>query len=237
MQRRRRIRLLWAALAALALASGCTTDAGGSMIIVQNQVPGPDCVISATQSTTFRDNGRIDINAGGGYLFTPLVQSLVQDSSDQSLPRVIAMRGADVEISFTSGPFTADEEAGLREDRLTRFSTAFSGSLFPRALTSFSFVVVPIGLMDRLAVAMGPGATAQLAVEVSVFGDLDGSDVESVPFIYPIEVCNGCLTIDNGDCAGLGEDFVPRDGNPCNPAQDEAADCCTTGGDVVCLAP
>ncbi len=66
-----------------------------------------------------------------------------------------------------------------------------------------------------------------------MFGDLDGSDVESDPFIYPVEVCNGCMLIDNGDCAGLGDDFEgAQGGNPCNPLQDVPVDCCTSGGDA-----
>ncbi len=234
MQRKQRIRLLWAAGAALVTLSGCTTDSGGSMLIVQNQIPGDGCEISASQGM-FYSSGVIDTNASRGYVFTPLVQSLISESGDDSNPRVIAMRGADVEITFPSGFLSADEEADLRDDRLTRFSQAFSGSVFPGALSSFSFVVVPTGLLTRLGLAAGD--SVQVSVEVSVFGDLDGSDVESDPFVYPVEVCNGCLTIDAGDCAALADDFEPRDSNSCNPGQDAPADCCTEGADVVCLAP
>jgi hypothetical protein len=234
MQRRQRIRLLWAAWGALALASGCTTDAGGSMYIVHNKVPSEGCVVPDDDEAPFRGTGRIDTNAGAGYVFTPLVKSLVQESGNDSNPRVIAMRGADVDISFTSGPFDEADEARLRDMRLTRFSTAFSGSVFPTGQTSFAFVVVPAGLLTEIAAT---GESAQLSVEVSVFGDLDGADVDSVPFVYPIEVCNGCLTVDQGDCAGLADTFEPRDTNTCNPAQDEAADCCSAGSGWVCLAP
>ena len=233
MQRKQRIRLLWAALAALVTASGCTTDSGGSMYIVQNQVPGDDCVIAPSPGM-FYSSGVIDTNAGTGYVFTPVVKSLITASTNASNPRVIAMRGADVDISFTAGPFDAAEEADLRDDRLTRFSTAFSGSLSPGLSASFSFVVVPTGLLDAIAAA---GSSAQLSVEVTVFGDLDGSDVESDPFIYPVEVCNGCLLIDNGDCAGLGEDFEGEEGGACNALQDRPVDCCTSAGNQVCPVP
>lgn len=235
MQRRQRIRLLWAAWAACALATGCTTDSGGSMIIVQNQVPGADCVIPSDQNSAFYGSGRIDTNAGAGYLFTPLVQSLVLARGDE--PRVIAMRGADVEISFPSGFFSADEEADLRDDRLTRFSQAFSGSVFPEAQSSFGFVVVPSGLLTRLGGVLGAGDLVQVSVEVVVFGDLDGANVESDPFIYPVDVCNGCMTIDNGDCAGLDADFEGSPGGECNALQDVAVDCCTSGSALVCPVP
>jgi hypothetical protein len=230
-----RIRLLWAALAALVIASGCTTDSGGSMIILRNQVPGEGCEISANESDAFYSSGIIDTNASRGYVFTPLVQSLVSLSSDESNPRLIAMRGADVEISFPSGFLSEGEEATLRDDRLTRFSQAFSGSVRPGDFSSFSFVVVPTGLLTRLGLAAGD--SVQLTVKVSVFGDLDGSDVESDPFVYPIEVCNGCMTIDNGDCAALGEGFEGSEGGECNVLQDVPVDCCTMGGDLVCPVP
>ena len=230
MQRKQRIRLLWAAWAALVTSSGCTTDSGGSMLIVQNQVvEGEACDVPVSRMGS-RGTGRIDTNASGGYVFTPLVRSLIEDTSEDS-ERVISMRGADVEITFTSGTF---DEADVSNERLIRFSSVFSGSVFPGAESSFAFVVVQEDLLDEIADA---GASPHLSVKVTVFGDLDGSDVESDPFVYPVEVCNGCLTIDQGDCAGLADDFTPRDSNPCNPGQDVPADCCTTGGDVVCLAP
>jgi hypothetical protein len=77
-----------------------------------------------------------------------------------------------------------------------------------------------------------------VTAEVVVFGDLNGGDVESVPFFYPVDVCDGCLKIDRGPCSGLPDDFEPEQGGECNPLQDAAADCCTDAdGDDVCPAP
>lgn len=234
MQRKQRIRLSCAA--ALALAAGCTTDAGESMIILQNQVPEAGCVIPTDEGSVFRGAGRIDVRAGEGYVFTPLVRSLVLAAG--SSPRVIAVRGADVDVTFPDGFFSAAEEDELRDDRLTRFSQAFSGSLLPDGgVTSFGFVTVPRGLLDRLGDALGDGEEVQLTTEVSIFGDLDGGDVSSDPFIYPIIVCDGCMTIDNGDCAAIGDDFEPSLGGECNALQDVAVDCCSSGDQLVCPVP
>jgi hypothetical protein len=142
-----------------------------------------------------------------------------------------------VEISFPPDFFSADEEAALRDDRLTRFSTSFSGSVFPESVTSFGFTVVPTGLLARLGDELGAGQRVTATVEVSVFGDLDGSDVESVPFIYPVTVCNGCMIINNGDCANLGEGFEGSEGGTCNVLQDVPVDCCTSGDGLVCPVP
>src|SRR5262245_39190620 len=121
MEKERRIRLYGAAaLAALASAAGGCTDAGGSLIIVQNQIPEDGCNIPSTPESNFRSRGRIDVRAADGYLFTPLVQSLIAADDTGANARVIAVQGADVELTFLSGFFTAEEEGELRDKALTR---------------------------------------------------------------------------------------------------------------------
>ena len=235
MQRKQRIRLTCAA--ALALAAACTTDAGESLVILQNQVPGDDCVVPSGTTATFRGRGRIDVLAGQGYIFTPVVQSLVvKDTTGQS-PRIVAVRGADVDLAFPDDFFSADEEADLRDSRLTRFSTAFSGSIVAAGATSFAFITIPRGLLARLGDVLGDGDEVEVTTKVSVFGDLDGDDVESDPFVYPVDVCDGCMKIDNGDCDALGDSFDPSPGGKCNLLQDDPVDCCTTDGAEVCPVP
>jgi hypothetical protein len=234
MQRKQRIRLSCAA--ALALAAGCTTEAGESMIILQNQVPGAECVVPSTRGT-FLGHGRIDVQAAEGYIFTPLVTSLVIPDMTKQSPRIVAVRGADVDLTFPGDFFSSDEEADLRDSRLTRFSTAFSGSIDPGGDTSFAFIIIPRGLLSRLDEVLGDGDEVEVTAKVSVFGDLDGEDVGSVPFVYPVDVCDGCMKIDNGPCDGLGDSFDPSTGGECNLLQDTQVDCCTTGGAEVCPVP
>jgi hypothetical protein len=235
MEAKQRIRLSCAA--ALALAAGCTTDAGESMIIVQNQVPTDGCVVPSGDSANFLGRGRIDAQATEGYIFTPLVESLVAADASKQSARIVAVRGADVDIEFPDGFLSASDEAGLRDDRLTRFSTAFSGSIRTGGKTSFAFVILPQGLLTRVGGLLGTGEEVEATAKISVFGDLDGEDVESVPFVYPIAVCQGCMKVDNGDCESLGDSFEPSQGGVCNQLQDKQVDCCTTGGAEVCPVP
>jgi hypothetical protein len=220
---------------AIALA-GCTTDAGESMIIVQNQIAAEECIVPSSRDATFRGRGIIDVQAGEGYIFTPLVQSLLEEDESGRTLRVVAVRGADVDVSFPSGFFSNSEEAELEDDRLTRFSQAFSGSLFPGGLASFAFVVIPRGLLDRVDAKLDPGEQILATVDVVVFGEIDGGDVESVPFSYPIDVCDDCLKIDRGACSALSPDFEPLTGGVCNPLQDAPVDCCTEGAIELCPA-
>ena len=56
--------------------------------------------------------------------------------------------------------------------------------------------------------------------------------IESDDFHYRITVCDGCLVGNTGMCPFL---VPPANlGNPCNPAQDELVDCCTTSGNLIC---
>jgi hypothetical protein len=223
MERKQRIRLCWTA--ALALAAGCTTESGESMVILHNQVPGEGCILSGDPADTFVSRGVIDVAASEGYVFTPVVESRIARND-----RLIALRGADVELSFPDS-FSADVDEGL-----IRFSQAFSGTIDPLGTVGLGFVIIPRGLLDEIAGRLN-GGSVQVTAEVVVFGDLDGSDVESVPFIYPVDVCEDCLKIDRGECSALPDDFEAEQGGACNPLQDDVADCCTSDGVDVCPAP
>ncbi len=233
----RRILLYCAAALAALVAGGCTTDAGQSLIILQNQVPDDGCIISPSASNDFRSRGIIDVQASLGYIFTPVVQSQILDDTNASTSRVISVGGADVEVSFPGGFFSADEEASLRDAALTRFSESLSGSVQPDlGTTSFAFVIVPQRLLDRIGAKLSPGDSVQASANVVVFGDMDGLSVESNPFNYSVDVCNGCMKIVRGDCATLPSSFEPSPGGECNDLQDVALECCTTGGVEVCPA-
>jgi hypothetical protein len=52
-----------------------------------------------------------------------------------------------------------------------------------------------------------------------------------------VAVCNDCVVNVVGSCVLTPKAFVPRRGNPCNPYQDGALDCCTNeSGGLVCPA-
>ena len=224
-----------ALMAAAAIGSACT-DGGTSLVILQNQVPGAGCSIG-TDTSTFNPIGRIDTDARDGYLFTPVVQSLVAETaSETGSPRIVFIEGADVKLSFQAGLLSEAEEAGLEESGLSEFSLPFSGAVMPGGLASFAFVVVPKKLLDTLAGKVS-AEPAHITAEVTMFGELDGGSVESQSFNYPIQVCSGCMRIDNGPCADLPDSFEPLTGGACQQLQDVPVDCCTdTEGALVCPA-
>ena len=220
----------------LTLGAAACTDSGKSVRVLQNQAPEPGCVVPTDQGA-FIPRGRIDTNADSGYLFTPLVQSTVTESENGSTDRVMFIEGADVELSFAPGFFSDAEIGGLESSGLVNFSQAFSGSIFPDGFTSFAFIVVPKPLLDAIGDKLSDGGATVVTASVTVFGELDGGDIESNPFNYPIEVCEGCMLIDNGPCTELPDDFEPLTGGNCQVLQDFPIDCCTSiDGDAVCPA-
>lgn len=225
-----------AALAVAALAAACT-DAGESMRIVQNQVPQEGCVIPASATATARARGRIETRAESGYLFTPVIQSLLVEDEDRGVERVVAMRGADIDVTFPDGFFSASEEDELRDEVLTRFSSRFSGTLPAGGTLSVDFIIIPTGLLERVDAKLDADTDAvEASVKVVVFGDTDGGEVESIPFYYPVTICTDCVSHDVGECALLEVGDVLRAGGECNPFQDDVIDCCTSGGVLQCPA-
>lgn len=228
-----------AALAAVAMAAACTDD-GESMRIVQNQIPQEGCSIPTSATAEFRPYGVIQSNSPGGYEFTPVIQSLlVAPANRPDVQRVVSVRGADIDVTFPDGFFSAGEEDELRDDALTRFSSAFSGTLLAGGTLSVAFVIVPAGLLERVDALLGPGESVQVSVEIVAYGDSDGGEVESIPFTYPVTICSDCLTRDYGECASLAAGDIPEGlagGSACNAWQDEDVACCTRDGDEVCPA-
>ena len=138
------------------MASACT-DADTPIFIMQNQVPDVGCLPPASLGSTFLPRGRIDTNAGDGYRFTPLVQNIAT-SGDTAAQHVAFIEGADIELSFQSGFFSAEEVAARDEatqalySLLTRFSKRFSGAIQPNGgLTSFVFTIIPEQLLTDFA--------------------------------------------------------------------------------------
>jgi hypothetical protein len=215
---------------AFAVSPACVADSGdGSMLILFNTVPTASdtgCTIPTEEGGSFRQSGRIDVLApdvfsAASYELYPIVESRLESLGDEA-QRTIAVHGAEVTLQSTDGALN-DE-----------FTRVFSGSLRPGGQTSFSVQVVDAEHLRSLSV--GENETVTIIASVKIFGDLQGSEIESDPFDYPIDVCNGCLIGLLGDCDSLPSDFDARTGGECNAFQDGPLDCCTLNGEDICPA-
>jgi len=203
--------------ALVAAAPACTNDGGSSFFIVQNQVPTEGCVIPSDVGSGFLSKGTIEASAETGYIFTPVVQSLLTTMEGAAADRVIFVQGADISLSFPRGEL----------DDVPTFRQRFSGSVFPGGTTSFGFELVPLDTLEDVAAVLGDGAGAvSISAEITLIGTVDGGDVDAEPYFYNIDVCNGCLVQDLGNCADLPEGITIDQGGQCQIFQDAPVDCC-----------
>lgn len=236
----RRTNMLKAGLALLAisLAGGCT-DGGQPLLIMQNNVPDVGCSVSNDVTSAFIPRGRIDTNAEAGYVFTPVVQNVSEVLSNQTQSqRTAFIEGANIKLSVQAGFFGDSPPTDDPNFKLfTKFSKGFSGNVAPEGgFTSFIFTIMEKDFMTQfLAPGLGdPTSSVQIHAKITLFGTAGGGgSVESVPYDYFIDVCNGCMQVDQGPCAALPDGFEGGIGGACNTLQDEVLDCCTNADSTV----
>ena len=227
--------------AALAVASvigsGCADYSG--LLILQNQVIETDtCTIPSTRGTLYNSHGFALVGQGGGYVFTPLIQSSLVNREQTTNGDIVAMQSADVELQAVD---SADSRAvidALKE--LNGVNRKISGSIDPGGLLATSFPVIDSAQSIALAGAMQPMQAVEIIARVRVYGDNQGTQVSSQDFYYPITVRNfpGSNFVDLGDCGSLNPGFVGQDTDCFANGQDGAAvQCCTEASGIpVCPA-
>jgi hypothetical protein len=210
------------AIATLSIVGTACTDAGSPILIMQNQVPGADCVVPSGLGGEYNPRGRIDTNASAGYLLTPLVQNVANTEGVEEHLRMAFIEGADIDLSV--------QEGGPAVTASLSFSKRFSGTIQPNGgLSSFAFTVIPLEVLADLAEGLTePTQLVEVMVDVKIYGNIAGGDVSTPVFSYAVDVCNGCMKNNVGACADLSDSFVAMEGGVCVDLQDSTLDCCTT---------
>ena len=252
--------------AGLAAGTGaCVATSGDEGFVIRNNLAPNEgnCAFTATASAPFVSRGTLTSRATSPYILTPLIESRISAAMGQENLRTVALMGAKIDLSigpitvedlqgnvtFTcsaEGPnacFSEAERATLADAGVTKFRTPFAAPLPPNGgLASAVFDIVPTTTVSEIerkvgALAAGSRMSALVLATATIYGRLGGSELDGLPFDYPVTVCSDCVVNDLGPCAGVAEDFEPRTGNPCNPFQDGVVDCCIgTGGALTCPA-
>jgi hypothetical protein len=225
------------------LLTGCTVKDNVAFLILQNQVPEENCVIPAGLSETYRGHGFLDVQSlpGGfvnpGYLFTPVAQNGATMSDIDPNDNVIVLEGADIELQADSTTASEALLATLAAADLDARTQRFSGACQPESTCSMSFPVIDAEQAAAIAGTLGGTEQITILARVTVFGRIDGSDIVSNPFTYPITLCNGCGIENVGSCDNVTSSTPVSEGGECNPLQDGSLTCCNvTGGGVRCPA-
>ena len=212
------------------------------------------CKLQSTGLVTFTPFGYMDVSLTNTYLLFPSLITKLEDTtvvtgnSAQQLvlnTSTIQIVGARVSydlpldpttgtgLGYTANPLnpgvalsSADpiESAGLQDSYV--FTTGSLSSEEGNGLVALEAVPPYIGEILKNAPSLQDRfSSAQILVRVTVEGVMmDGTKVHSNEFVYPINVCNGCLVYyPVADCTNLDQD--PEIETPCFPGQDEAVDC------------
>ncbi len=237
------MRRLYSFLVLAPLAAGCVSSGDETVIILQNQVPGSGCVVSATASDMYIGSGLIDTNTTQGYVLTPLVKNYSTSStggtgsgSTDDRRHIAFVTGVNVDLSFADSTLQSRYAA----NGVTHFQVPYSAEINADSTTSMTFEIVPYSLISQLGANELQSATDRVLIlaNIQLVGTINNGDFTSQSFRYPVQVCKGCLTNDLGACSGISHSFVPTHlGGNCNVFQDTSVDCCTGANSaLVCPA-
>jgi hypothetical protein len=228
--------------------SACT-DIETSLFISGNLYAAPpSCTVDADPSATLLGRGRLDLAFSHTYTAALLVGNQLTARGDKSQLRPetkrVSLQGAEVILTDLAGrviePAFSVPGAGFAD--VNDGPSPGYGVIFAD--------VIPRTVGTQLAEQVGPGSSPRTVIaEIRVFGTaLGGHELESAPFIYPIEVCYGCLVqfplaamaIDpNGNFVCGADPEGATDEVPCTLGQDGSLDCrsCVASYPEVCLTP
>jgi hypothetical protein len=250
---------------ALLASAGCVADSGDEAFVIRNNLAAGDtsCAFTPQLTAASTSRGTLNTRSPDPYLLAPLIESRITAATGQESLRTVSLMGAKIDLAV--GPITvvdgqgnttfscavegatpcfdAAASADLAAGGITRFRSLFSAPLAPNmGLTAATFDLVPTTLVREIqrkvgALAADAHLRAQVVATARVYGQLNGSEVESPPFVFPVTVCNDCVVnILPTSCAQTPKSFVARKGNPCNPYQDGVLDCCQEGTSLICPA-
>jgi len=230
---------------------GCTAsnNSDAPMVVLQNTalVAGSTgCTFTGVAGQPSLSHGEISSFSSAPYLLAPLLESRVTAVEGSELQRTILIQGADVHLSVPTVSITDSTGAAKTAPAITltgadaAFQSLFSGSLGPNNGTAnVTMNLIPTSAITSIVTQAKPAATdhlhAEVVADVTVYGQLGGDRVESLPFQYAVTVCNDCVINVIGACPISA---TPRVGDPCNVFQDLPVDCCTepTSGNITCPA-
>lgn len=213
-------------LVALLLALTACAPEGPTAFVSHNIPPDSACVVEPRSSGLFLPTGKFDIARGANdecekpYMLNLLVNSNLRTNQNRDLgrsePNVLQIHSAEVRLMDLDKRTIIFEQS---DPMLPNpFLVTTNNSIYPSLGTAPSLGIaaveaIPIAYADQLDSFVG----GQILAEIQIFGTTTGDvDVDLKPFVYPIEICDGCLTT----CLGrlVFEDVMVEDliGDDCD---------------------
>src|SRR5262249_50759616 len=134
--------------------------------------------------------------------------------------------GADVTLRSDGSAASTALIAQLNARNLIKRTQYVSGTIPAGGTTGIGWPLIDF----EQTVAIGDAITEEDFIQViahsAVFGTVDGGNITSDPFDFPVTVCKGCLIEDLGPCATLSSSVTIHKGGVCNKLQDSLFSCC-----------
>lgn len=199
------------ALLALLWLGACAPE-GPTGFVTFNLKPSSSCIVSPEATANlFIPIGQYDIAPGGSegtadlgncdapYVVHLLVNSYLRPNADPMLgrsePNILQIHSAEVKLMSIERQQIVFNRFGT--ELPNPFLVTTNNALFPamgsaptRAVAAVE--AIPTAYAEQLDMFDG----GQILAEIQIFGTTTGDvDIEFKPFVYPIEICYGCLQI------------------------------------------
>ena len=193
-------------------------------------------------TTIYNPMGRLDVSVGQGYWLYPLMENaLTSTTTGDGEPErnALTLKGYEVELDLQGMEKTAGWN--VKQEQL-KFWLPASGYLGPGGKLAGAARVIPDWLAAKMAgpvkAQAQPGGWPVIYAIVTAVAAKTGSEVESAVFVYPIEICNGCLVDKRTSCPADPSKDKNLLSNYCGLPQDTPVTCCprNTGDSFGCYA-
>jgi hypothetical protein len=186
--------------------SGCAPE-GPTAFVTFAIAPDAHCLY-ASSAETFYPKGSYDISPDGGngskacdepYQVVLKTNSFLRSNSDPDLgraePNILRVHSAEVKLmNLQKQPLLfADDEGTLPNPFLVTTGGILEPATSNESASGVSAVeVIPVAYTPFLYDFVND----QILAEIQLFGTTTGDvDVDFQPFVYPIEICDGCMTL------------------------------------------
>ncbi len=231
---------LWVGLSALALSACAAEDTTQSVTTQRALAFNTSCEFDLT-GDVFRSSGAFDVTspAGGYILGIEIANNTIEDRTAQGVlqsgRRIFVYQGVHVRLRLMGTEAQVQQFENI-DAALRSYDVPGFGTIEPRVQNQpaskigVGIDVFPPQLVannDFRTLAAGVGG-ARIIADLTVFGEIDGSDVEANTVGFPIDICSACLLRNLGACDTIPTTFTFSGEDICIPGQDSIVDCCTS---------